>query len=80
MKHVSNSREFVRLAYRGEMPTRMLSIWYRRDMAGHPLIKEFCQKFVRCVSELRGNVDSDTTALRPENRKKNNLKRYRRRT
>lgn len=53
MKHLCDERQFVRLAYCGDMPSRTLSIWYREDMGGHPLIKEFCRRFVKYVSTLR---------------------------
>jgi DNA-binding transcriptional LysR family regulator len=58
MKHLCDERQFVRLAYYGDMPSRTLSIWYREDMGGHPLIKDFCRRFVKYVSMLRaeGNV------------------------
>lgn len=53
MTHLCDERKFVRLAYRGKMPSRMLSIWHREDMGGHPLLKEFCRRFARYASTLR---------------------------
>lgn len=53
MKHLCDERQFVRLAYSGEMPSRTLSIWHRGDMGGHPLIKDFCRRFVGYVAALR---------------------------
>jgi DNA-binding transcriptional LysR family regulator len=53
MKHLCDARQFVRLPYQGEMPSRTLSIWHREDMGGHPLIKEFCQRFAGYVAALR---------------------------
>ena len=53
MEHLCDERRFVRLAYRGEMPSRVLSIWYKEDMAGQPLIKDFCSRLIRYVAELR---------------------------
>ena len=53
MEHLCDGRRFVRLRYRGEMPTRTLSIWHRDDMGGRPLIKEFCRRMVAYVSTLR---------------------------
>ncbi len=53
MEHLCDARRFSRLAYNGEMPSRTLSVWYREDMAGHPLIKDFCRRFVKYVSVLR---------------------------
>jgi DNA-binding transcriptional LysR family regulator len=59
MKHLCDERQFVRLAYRGEMPSRTLSIWYREDMGGHPLLKDFCKGFSGYVSELRAKDTND---------------------
>ncbi len=53
MKQLCDERQFVRLAYHGEMPSRTLSVWHREDMSGHPLIKDFCRRFVKYVSMLR---------------------------
>ena len=59
MEHLCDERQFVRLAYRGEMPSRMLSIWYKDDMAGQPLIKDFCSRLVKYVAELRAATPAD---------------------
>lgn len=53
MKHLCDERRFIRLAHHGEMPSRTLSIWHREDMGGHPLIKDFCRRFVGYVAALR---------------------------
>jgi len=53
MEHLCDERRFIRLAYHGEMPSRTLSIWYREDLGGHPLIKDFCRRLVAYVSTLR---------------------------
>lgn len=55
MAHLCDSRTFVRLPYKGRMPSRMLSVWYRTDMTGHPLIKSFCQRFLAFASTLRND-------------------------
>ena len=57
--HLCDERRFTRLAYYGEMPSRTLSIWYREDMGGHPLIKDFCRRLVRYVSALRPAATAD---------------------
>lgn len=57
MKQLCDERQFVRLAYHGEMSSRTLSIWHREDMGGHPLIKDFCRRFGEYVAALR-NKDS----------------------
>jgi DNA-binding transcriptional LysR family regulator len=56
MEHLCDERRFVRLAYHGEMPSRTLSIWYREDIGGQPLIKDFCRRLVDYVSALRGDA------------------------
>jgi DNA-binding transcriptional LysR family regulator len=53
MSHLCDERQFVRLAYHGEMPSRTLSIWHREDMSGHRLIKEFSRRFSDYVTTLR---------------------------
>jgi DNA-binding transcriptional LysR family regulator len=53
MTHLCDEREFIRLEYRGKMPSRTLSIWHREDMGGHSLIKDFCRRFVGYVTGLR---------------------------
>ncbi|HTY70502.1 MAG TPA: LysR family transcriptional regulator [Alphaproteobacteria bacterium] len=53
MSHLCDGRRFVRLRYRGEMPSRTLSIWHRDDMGGRPLIREFCRRMVAYVSMLQ---------------------------
>lgn len=53
MTHLCDEREFIRLEYRGKMPSRTLSIWHREDVGGHPLIKDFCRRFVEYVAALR---------------------------
>jgi DNA-binding transcriptional LysR family regulator len=68
MRHLCDDRRFVRLPYRGQMPSRTLSIWHREDMGGHPLIKEFCRRFSGYVAALRAkDHDGVTTqiALQP---------------
>jgi len=59
MEHLCDERRFIRLAYHGEMPSRTLSIWYREDMGGHPLIKDFCRRLVRYISALRAKTIDD---------------------
>ena len=59
MEHLCDERRFIRLAYHGEMPSRTLSIWYREDMGGHPLIKDFCSQLVRYISSLRAEATTD---------------------
>ncbi|MBI3436554.1 MAG: LysR family transcriptional regulator [Proteobacteria bacterium] len=56
MKHLCDDRRFARLAYHGELPSRTLSIWYRDDMGGHPLIKDFCRRLLRFTSQLRSET------------------------
>jgi DNA-binding transcriptional LysR family regulator len=64
MSHLCDSRTFVRLPYGGRMPSRMLSVWHRSDMAGHPLIKSFCQLFLGFLSTLRNDRASNASAGR----------------
>ena len=49
MQHIIDDRQFVRLPYRGAMPSRMLSIWHSEEIGGHPLLKDFCRRFVGFV-------------------------------
>jgi DNA-binding transcriptional LysR family regulator len=53
MQHIIDDRPFVRLPYRGAMPSRMLSIWHSEEIGGHPLLKDFCRRFVGFVGALR---------------------------
>lgn len=53
MQHIIDDRRFVRLPYRGAMPSRMLSIWHSEEIGGHPLLKDFCRRFVGFVEGLR---------------------------
>ncbi len=53
MKYLCDERKFVRLAYHGRMASRMLAIVHREDMGGHPLIKDFCRRFVKYVATLQ---------------------------
>jgi DNA-binding transcriptional LysR family regulator len=53
MQHIIDDRPFVRLPYRGGMPSRMLSIWHSEEIGGHPLLKDFCRRFVGFVGALR---------------------------
>lgn len=67
MTHLCDEREFIRLEYRGRMPSRTLSIWHREDMGGHPLIKDFCRRFVEYVAALRargGGTKLQSAAVR----------------
>jgi DNA-binding transcriptional LysR family regulator len=59
MEQLCDERKFVRLAYRGEMPSRILSIWFKEDMAGQPLIKDFCNRLVKYVAELRAATPTE---------------------
>jgi hypothetical protein len=36
MQHIIDDRQFVRLPYRGAMPSRMLSIWHSEEIGGRP--------------------------------------------
>jgi DNA-binding transcriptional LysR family regulator len=49
MNNLCDERRFVRLPFNAKLPSRTLSLWHRADMAGHPLIKSFCQRFLRYV-------------------------------
>jgi DNA-binding transcriptional LysR family regulator len=60
MEHIIDDREFVRLPYRGAMPSRMLSIWHSQDIGGHPLLKDFCRRFVRYIEQLRPAAGSSS--------------------
>jgi len=60
MEHLCDDRKFVRLAYRGAMPSRTLSVWYREDMGGHPLIKDFCRRLVKYVTALRSGSGAES--------------------
>jgi DNA-binding transcriptional LysR family regulator len=53
MQHLCDARQFVRLPFRGAMPSRTLSVWHREDMGGQPLIKEFCRRFTGYLASLR---------------------------
>jgi DNA-binding transcriptional LysR family regulator len=53
MDYLCDGRRFVRLGYRGAMPSRALSIWHRDDMGGRPLIKEFCSRMTAYVAALQ---------------------------
>lgn len=63
MQQLCDERQFVRLAYHGEMPSRTLSIWHREDMGGHPLIKDFCRRFSGYVAALRDKEGSGAKSL-----------------
>jgi DNA-binding transcriptional LysR family regulator len=58
MQHIIDQRQFVRLPYRGAMPSRMLSIWHNEEIGGHPLLKDFCRRFAGFVAGLRPTSDS----------------------
>lgn len=53
MNNLCDHRKFVKLAYSGAMPRRTFSIWYKEDMGGHPLLKEFCLRFRKFVAEAQ---------------------------
>ena len=61
MQHIIDQRRFVRLPYRGVMPSRMLSIWHNEEIGGHPLLKDFCRRFAGFVTELHSTIDSAPT-------------------
>jgi DNA-binding transcriptional LysR family regulator len=53
MQHIIDQRPFVKLQYHGAMPSRMLSIWHSEEIGGHPLLKDFCRRFVGFIAGLR---------------------------
>ena len=71
MEHLCDERRFVRLPFQGELRRRALSIWYREDLGGHPLIKDFCRRLTGYISALRAEAVGNTRAgapIRPRRR------------
>lgn len=58
MANLCDDRTFKRLAYRGRLPSKQLSIWHRSELAGHALVGEFVTRFRRFVQKI--NVDTES--------------------
>ena len=53
MENLADGRAFVRLAYKGKMPSRTFAIWQHAALTDHPLLKDFCRRFSNFVICLR---------------------------